>query len=211
MDVKNQIDTFCRFTQVSRETIASLIKYEKLLINANKAFNLIGKSTINSIWTRHFLDSAQLIDLIDKNDESILDLGSGAGFPGLILAILAKDRKIRFKTILVEKSSKKTKFLRKIISTLDLNVEIINKNILKDQVGLAGDVFIARAFKPLDVILKLIHNNAKNWNKIFIYLGKSGTSQLLQASKIWDMKYKQRVSITSSDSVIIEINKLEKK
>ena len=92
------------------------------------------------------------------NDESILDLGSGAGFPGLILAILAKDRKIRFKTILVEKSSKKTKFLRKIISTLDLNVEIINKNILKDQVGLAGDVFIARAFKPLDVILKLIHN-----------------------------------------------------
>ena len=56
MDVKNQIDTFCRFTQVSRETIASLIKYEKLLINANKAFNLIGKSTINSIWTRHFLD-----------------------------------------------------------------------------------------------------------------------------------------------------------
>ena len=84
--------------QVSRETITSLIKYENYLIKSNKTLNLIGKSTINEIWIRHFLDSSQVIDFIDKNTSSLIDLGSGAGFPGLIIAILAKDRKIPFKS-----------------------------------------------------------------------------------------------------------------
>ena len=94
MDKSTQIDTFSRITQVSRETIRSLNIYEEMLINANKGLNLIGKSTIDQIWIRHFLDSFQVIDFIDKNDMSIIDLGSGAGFPGLILAIGAKDKKM---------------------------------------------------------------------------------------------------------------------
>ena len=88
MDRDFQIDTFCRLTQVSRETIVSLKEYESKLINANKSLNLIGKSTINTIWTRHFLDSAQVIDFIDKNDKTLVDLGSGAGFPGLVLSLI---------------------------------------------------------------------------------------------------------------------------
>ena len=94
MDKTIQIDTFARFTRVSRETITSLAKYENMLINDNKNINLIGKSTINEIWKRHFLDSAQVIDFIDKNDKTLVDIGSGAGFPGLVLAIMLKDRKI---------------------------------------------------------------------------------------------------------------------
>ena len=90
MDKSIQIDTFSRFTRVSRETITSLKKYEYLLINANKTLNLIGKSTIENIWIRHFLDSVQVIDFIDKNDKTLVDLGSGAGFPGLIIAIVSK-------------------------------------------------------------------------------------------------------------------------
>ena len=96
MDRIIQIDTFSRFTQVSRETISSLKKYEDILIKANKALNLIGSSTIENIWARHFLDSVQVIDFIDKNDKTLVDLGSGAGFPGLVLAIALKDRKISF-------------------------------------------------------------------------------------------------------------------
>ena len=110
MGISSQINTFSRFTLVSRETITSLIKYENLLIKANKDLNLIGKSTINHIWIRHFLDSAQVIDFIDKNDKNIVDLGSGAGFPGLVLAIVAKDRHIPIKVKLIEKSPKKVKF-----------------------------------------------------------------------------------------------------
>ena len=76
---------------------------------------------------------------------------------------------------------------------------------------LLEDVFVARAFKPLKIILQLIHSKAENWKKIFIFLGKTGKSELLQASKIWDIKYKQRVSITNDDSIVIEINEIKKK
>tara|TARA_Y100000590_G_scaffold453517_1_gene598703 strand:+ start:1138 stop:1773 length:636 start_codon:yes stop_codon:yes gene_type:complete len=211
MDKNIQIDTFSRLTQVSRETITSLKEYEDFLVKSNNNLNLIGKSTVKEIWNRHFLDSAQVIDFIDKNDKSLIDLGSGAGFPGLVLSIILKDRKIPIKIKLVEKSPKKTKFLREIIKKLDLDTDVINKNILKDPMEFHDDIFVARAFKPLEIILELIHNKAKNWKKIFIYLGKTGKSELLQASKTWDIEYKQRVSVTNNDSIVIEINKLEKK
>ena len=211
MDRSIQIDTFSRFALVSRETITSLVKYENLLIEANKGLNLIGNSTINQIWTRHFLDSCQVIDFIDKNDVSLVDLGSGAGFPGLVIAILSKDRKIPLKIKLMEKSAKKVKFLEKIIKELHLNVEVLHQNVLKQQINFMEDVFIARAFKPLKIILQLIHNKAVNWKKIFIFLGKTGKRELLEASKGWNIEYKQRMSITSRDSIIIEIYGLKKK
>ena len=206
-----QIDTFSRFTQVSRETITSLVKYENYLIQSNKTLNLVGKSTINEIWTRHFLDSSQVIDFIDKNTNSLIDLGSGAGFPGLIIAILAKDRKISLKVKLIEKSSKKASFLREIVNYLNLNVEVLNINALTHAKKLEADLIVARAFKPLKIILQFLDKNTKNWKKVFLFLGKTGQDELLQASKSWDIKYKQRMSVTSSDSVVIEINKLKKK
>jgi len=211
MDKTIQIDTFSRITQVSRETITSLKKYEDILIKANKTLNLVGNSTINDIWTRHFLDSAQVIDFIDKNDKTLVDLGSGAGFPGLVLAITLKDRKIPLKIKLIDKSPKKVKFLKDLINKLQLDVEVINQNILEDPKKLLDDVFVARAFKPLKIILQLIHNKANNWKKIFIFLGKTGKNELLQASKSWEIEYKQRVSVTSDDSLVIEINRLRKK
>lgn len=205
------INTFCSLIRVSRETISSLKIYEKELIKSNKKLNLVSDSTLNNIWIRHFLDSAQLIDFIDKNDKMIVDLGSGAGFPGLIIALMAKDRKINIKIKLIEKSPKKIMFLNQIIKELNLNVEAINKNIFKEASNLNEHVIVARAFKPLQKVLELIHSKASNWKKIIVFLGKTGKEQLLQASKSWDIKYKQRMSITSSDSIIIEIDKLKRK
>ena len=112
---------------------------------------------------------------------------------------------------LIEKSPKKTNFLKKMIDELHLDVEIINKNIFDYPKKLSEDVFVTRAFKPLKIILELIHNKAENWKKIFLFLGKTGKSELLQASKVWDIEYKQRVSVTSNDSIVIEINRLRKK
>ena len=211
MDKTIQINTFSSFTRVSRETISSLKIYENTLIKANKTLNLVGKSTIDEIWTRHFLDSVQVIDFIDINDNMLVDIGSGAGFPGLVLAITLRDRKIPLKVKLIEKSPKKVKFLRDLINELRLDVEVVNENILQEPKKLLEDVFIARAFKPLKIILELIHNKAENWKKIFIFLGKTGKNELLQVSKNWDIEYKQRVSVTSNDSTILEINKLKKK
>ncbi len=140
-----------------------------------------------------------------------MDVGSGAGFPGLVLAIVLKDRKIPLKIKLIEKSPKKAKFLKEVNNKLNLNVEVCNQNAFDNELKFKEDVFVARAFKPLEIILELIHNKAENWKKIFIYLGKTGHRELLGASKSWDIKYKQSVSITSNDSIIIEVNKLKKK
>ena len=211
MDKSIQIDTFSRLTKVSRETITSLKIYENILIECNKSLNLVGKSTINQIWTRHFMDSAQVIDFIDKNSKTILDLGSGAGFPGLIIAILAKDRKIPFQITLLEKSKKKSEFLKRIISKLKLKVNVLSENVFDKKIKMKNDVFLSRAFKPLVKTLELIHNQANNWNKILIYQGKTGDEELLLASKSWNIKYKQWSSVTSRDSKILEINELKKK
>ena len=211
MGKTTQIDTYCRLIQVSRETITSLKKYENYLIKSNKTLNLIGESTINEIWIRHFLDSSQVIDFIGENQKDLIDLGSGAGFPGLVIAILAKDRKIPLNVKLIEKSPKKAYFLKEIINILNLNAEVLNLNVLKLLKKLEADLIIARAFKPLKIILPFIDKNTQNWQKIFLFLGKTGQVELLQASKRWDIKYKQRMSITSSDSIVLEINKLKKK
>ena len=205
------IDTFCRFIRVSRETIASLKYYENHLKTASKSLNLVGKTTINDVWIRHFLDSAQVIDFIDKNDNSLVDIGSGAGFPGIVLAIILKERKNKIKIRLIEKSKKKINFIKEIINKLKLDVTAVNQNVFEQKQKILDDVIVARAFKPLEIILELIHKKASNWKKIFLFLGKTGNEQLLQASKNWDFKYKQRMSITSSDSKIIEIYKLIKK
>ena len=211
MDRKLQIDTFSRYYQVSRETLTSLMKYEELLLEGNKSLNLIGSSTTNYIWHRHFLDSVQAIDFIDKNQKTLVDLGSGAGFPGLVISVIAKDRKIPLKIKIIEKSKKKVIFLKKVISELKLNSDVINQNVEDEKFCFDDDTFVARAFKPVPKILELIHNKAQNLKKIIIFLGKNGMSELLQASKNWDIKYKQSMSVTSNDSFIIEINKLLKK
>ena len=211
MEQSSQIDTFSGITQVSRETITSLKKYEEYLIKSNKTLNLIGKSTVNQIWIRHFLDSSQVIDFIGKNEKDLIDLGSGAGFPGLITAILAKDRNIPLNVKLIEKSPRKVFFLKEIIKRLNLKVQVLHLNVLEYSTRLEADLIIARAFKPLKIILQILDKNTKNWKKVFLFLGKTGQDELLQASKSWDIKYKQRMSVTSSDSVVIEINKLKKK
>ena len=90
-------------------------------------------------------------------------------------------------------------------------ISVINQNILESQKKLSEDVFVTRAFKPLKIILQLINNKVVNLKKIFIFLGKTGKGELLQASKIWDIEYKQRMSVTSNDSIVIEINRLKKK
>ena len=101
-------------------------------------------------------------------------------------------------------------FLENAIDKLNLNVKVICKNIL-DGENIVANVFVARAFKPLEKILKLIHNKTFNYDKFFIFQGKTGNAELLQAAKSWDIEYKQRVSVTSNDSKILEIKNLAKK
>ena len=196
---------------VSRETLDELNKYSLSIIKKNKEINLISSSTEKSIKTRHITDSAQIIDFIDKNDVKVCtDLGSGAGLPGIVLAILMKPKKPQFKVIFYEKSYHKSNFLKEISRKFKLNTEINQKNIF-DQKNLQTDIIISRAFKPLPVIFEIALKNFKKFKYIVLFLGKSGKEILKEASKKWKFDYEKKKSLTSDESLVVKISNLQKK
>ena len=196
---------------VSRETLDDLNKYSLSILKKNKEINLISTSTEKSIKSRHIEDSAQIIDFIDKNDISVCtDLGSGAGLPGIVLAILMKSKKPQFKVILYEKSYHKSNFLKEISKKFNLNTEINQKNIF-DQKNLQTDIIISRAFKPLPIIFEIALKNFKKFKHIILFLGKSGKEILKEATNKWKFDYEERKSLTNEDSLVIKISNLKKK
>ena len=196
---------------VSRETLDELNKYSLSILKKNKEINLISTSTEKSIKSRHIEDSAQIIDFIDKNDISVCtDLGSGAGLPGIVLAILMKSKKPQFKVILYEKSYHKSNFLKEISKKFNLNTEINQKNIF-DQKNLQTDIIISRAFKPLPVIFEIALKNFKKFKYIILFLGKSGKEILKEATNEWKFDHEERKSLTNKDSLVIKISNLKKK
>ena len=196
---------------VSRETLEELNKYSLSILKKNKEINLISTSTEKSIKSRHIEDSAQIIDFIDKNDVSVCtDLGSGAGLPGIVLAILMKSKKPQFKVILYEKSYHKSNFLKEISKKFNLNTEINQKNIF-DQKNLQTDIIISRAFKPLPIIFEIALKNFKKFKYIILFLGKSGKEILKEATNKWKFDYEERKSLTNKDSLVIKISNLKKR
>ncbi len=196
---------------VSHETLDELNKYSLSILKKNKNINLISSSTEKSIKTRHILDCAQTIDFIDKNDVKICtDLGSGAGLPGIVLAILMKPKKPEFKVVFYEKSYHKSNFLKEISKKFQLNTEINQKNIF-EQKDLQTDIIISRAFKPLPVIFEIASKNFKKFKYIIIFLGKSGKEILKEVSKKWKFDYEEKKSLTSDESLVVKISNLQKK
>ena len=196
---------------VSRETLDELNKYSLSILKKNKDINLISSSTEKSIKTRHILDSAQTIDFINKNDiKTCTDLGSGAGLPGIVLAILMKHKKPQFKVIFYEKSFHKSNFLKEMSKKFKLNTEINQKNIF-EQKNLQTDIIISRAFKPLPVIFEIASKNFKKFKYIILFLGKSGKEILMEASKKWEFDYEEKKSLTSDESLVVKISNLQKK
>ena len=196
---------------VSRETLDELNNYSISILKKNKEINLISEKTEKSIKSRHIEDSAQILDFINRNDINICtDLGSGAGLPGIVLAILMKPKKPQFKMIFYEKSYHKSNFLKEISKKFNLNTEIKQKNIF-DQKNLQTDVIISRAFKPLPVIFEIALKNFKKFKYIILFLGKSGKEILKEATNKWKFDYEERKSLTNEDSLVIKISNLKKK
>ena len=194
---------------VSRETFSALEEFRSFLLSENKIINLISKSSERDSIKRHIIDSAQVIDIIDKNAKTCVDLGSGSGLPGLVLAIIFKKKGSTIKFELYEKSQKKSNFLRKMIKHFDLNAEVKQKNIFEER-KLKADIIIARAFKPLQTILELIDKKFVQYNRLIFFLGKSGRDVINECLKSWKFDYQIIKSLTDVNSVIVKINNLRK-
>ena len=188
----------------SDNSIEKLIKFSNLVLKENQNYNLIAKSTENQIWHRHILDSAQLVKFIDFNLKSLADLGTGAGFPGLVVEIFNKNRAFHVK--LYEKSPVKRQFLISVIDELNLNAKVlgdINEELLD------SDIITCRAFKKLDHVIQVSREIAKKPHKLIILKGQNAQKEIKNSSKTKKYPYKLESSMTNKDSKIIlmEINK----
>ena len=198
-------------SNVSRETLKDLDEYGNSIILKNKDINLISSSTEKSINSRHIVDSAQTIDFIDNIEiNTCTDLGSGAGLPGIVLAILMKHKKPQFKVIFYEKSYHKSKFLVDMSKKFKLNTKVYQKNIFEEK-NLSTDVIISRAFKPLPIIFEIAEKNFKSFKFIILFLGRSGKKILNKALESWKFDYEEKKSLTNPESMVIKISNLRKK
>ncbi len=198
--------------EVSRETCNELENFISMIKKKNEEINIISRKNSDQgvIRQRHIVDSAQIIDFVDLNSNTTSDLGSGGGIPGLIIAILMKKLKNSMKIKLYEKSHHKCVFLKDVSEKLELNTEIIQKDIFKLRDIETGTI-MSRAFKPMPIILDLIQKNFRKYKNIILFMGKSGRKILNETLKIWDLDYEEKKSLTNKDSFLLNIKNMKKK
>jgi 16S rRNA (guanine527-N7)-methyltransferase len=197
---------------VSRETFTDFESFIAMLKERNEEINMISKETAKNdiIRDRHIVDSAQSIEFINLNSTVITDIGSGGGMPGIIIAIMIKNIKNNVKVNLYEKSHHKSAFLRKVSRNLRLNTEVIQKNIFEAQ-NLESGTIMARAFKPLPIVLDLVYKNFSSYKNLILFMGKNGEKTLEETLKNWDFDFEKKKSITSQDSFLLNIKNIKKK
>jgi 16S rRNA (guanine527-N7)-methyltransferase len=185
------------------QSIEKLKKFKDLVLNENKKYNLIAKSTENIIWDRHILDSAQLVKFIDFKSNILADLGSGAGFPGIVIEIFNKYKDFHVK--LYEKSPVKREFLSQVIKKLELKAEVFGD--VRDY-RIDANIIVCRAFKKLEEVIQVSREIAKKPYKLMILKGQNAQEELKRSSKTKKYAYKLETSMTNKDSKIIlmEIN-----
>jgi 16S rRNA (guanine527-N7)-methyltransferase len=186
------------------EVLAKLDRYAELLAEWNQRFNLVAPSTIPHIWSRHFLDSCQLLPLIPETHRILVDLGSGAGFPGLVLAILGVSE-----VHLVESTGKKAEFLRLVAKTLGLNA-VIHQSRAENLRGLKADIITARALAPLNELLPLAVPLMKKDSLCLFLKGQKAEAELTEAKKSWMFDCTRTQSLSDSSGTILAIRNIRK-
>ncbi len=208
---------FKKLYNVSRETMERLETYEKYLLWANKQFNLIGSGTLRFIWSRHFADSAKLFYLIKNQLEenskklSICDIGSGAGFPGVIIKIFSTEFKLNCNIELYESNKRKSSFLRDLSRKLDLNITINNSRV--EDAKRSYDIVLCRAVASLVNIINVSRKCCKNSSLLVLPKGKNWSKELVEAKKVWNFKVKlvkNDILLDKSGGVTLLISEVKK-
>ena len=197
---------------VSRETFSDFENYISMIIEKNEKINIISQNTSSkkSIIERHIIDSAQIIDFVDFNCNTTTDLGSGAGLPGIVVAIILKNMKNNMNVHLYEKSYHKSHFLREVSEKLNLNTKVFQKNIFEIK-NLETGTVMSRAFKPMPVVLDLVYENFSKYKNLIFFMGKSGKKIFEKSKNDWSLEYIEKKSLTNEDSFLLNIKKISKK
>src|ERR1700709_2435147 len=197
-------EQFAAATGVSHETLARLKAYVDVLRDWNARHNLVSAKSLDDVWRRHIWDSAQLVPLMPPGVKTVADLGSGAGFPGLVVAEMLRGRA---SVTLFEATRKKADFLEAAAQRMDLNVGIQNVRI-EAIAHKPVDVVTARALAPLDKLLGYAQQMADKRTVCLFLKGQQLASELTEAHKSWRMKALQHPSITDPSGVILEVREL---
>ncbi|MDE2028930.1 MAG: 16S rRNA (guanine(527)-N(7))-methyltransferase RsmG [Alphaproteobacteria bacterium] len=189
---------------VPRETIHNLSTYETILKDWNNKFNLIAESTLPHIWSRHFADSAQLLLHIPENAKTLADMGSGAGFPGLVLAVMRPSLQIT----LIESIGKKADFLRAVTDAFKPANVTVRRERVENIKDLKADIVTARAMKALPELLKYAHRLLAKDGICVFPKGKNAPEELTEAKKNWTFKAETHPSLTSAEGRILVLSDL---
>ncbi len=197
---------------VSRETFLDFENYISMIIEKNKKINIIGQKTASkkAIIDRHIIDSAQIIDFVDLNSNTTTDLGSGAGIPGIIVAIILKNMKKSMNVHLYEKSYHKSHFLKEVSDKLNLNTKVFQKNIFEIK-NLETGTIMSRAFKPMPIVLDLVYKNFSKYKNLIFFMGRTGKEIFENSKNNWELEYVEKKSLTNEDSFLLNIKKIKKK
>lgn len=200
---------FAEIFDVSRETMGRLEAYAALLVKWNPKINLVAKSTIPDVWHRHMADSAQLWAAAPRGAKTWMDIGSGAGFPGLVIGAIAAEKAPNLKVTLVESDRRKSIFLKSAAREMGISVEVITKRIelLEPQ---SADVLSARALSSLTQLLEFAEKHRKPDGVCLFPKGARVDSELTEASSCWHMAYETFPSMTDPDAVILRIGEFKR-
>ncbi len=193
---------------VSRETMDKLRIYQELLTKWNPRINLIGASTLPDAWTRHFVDSAQLWKF-QSGFGDWMDLGSGAGFPGLVLAIISSEITPASRFFLVESDARKCAFLRNVVRETEVSVEVHNTRI-ENITGIEVDVVSARALAPLKELMQFSVKLLRPGGYCLFLKGQNCDTEITEASKEWEFQQQSFHSVTDSRAKILRIEDLKR-
>ena len=204
--MKNELEKY----NVSRETMEDLKTFQNMVLEWNVKFNLISKSSEKDIWSRHILDSLQLFQFITDKDKKLYDLGSGAGFPAIVLAIAAKNTYPNLKISLIESIGKKIMFLKEVQKALSLDITIIHDRIENLKLPKA-DIITSRALASLDKLLYYSKDFCSSKTRLIFPKGEKWQEELSLAQKTWSFEYDTKQSLTSNQGYILEIKNIRRK
>ena len=218
MSLNDKTKVFKELYNVSRETIEKLLIYEKLIIDAQEKYNLVGKSTLNQVWLRHFADSAKIFQIIEdkyyksnKDSISFADIGSGAGFPGVVISLMLEAKNMIVRTVLIDSNKKKSSFLENVKKKMGLSYNVLNKR--SESVEEKFDIITARAVTSITKFLDINYNLFKKDSIIILLKGKTWREEIKESKKKWKFQFnvvKNNNQLDSSGGVTLVIRNIKK-